>query len=261
MKYENKFLSPIFNGLTQFMSQPPALPEQYSASDFKEFMCQETYLFSPRYAKRYVTLHGQDKLLEVAAHSGVLLTPVHYGSFFLSGGAVVQQLKLPYTAIVTGRNVIPDLQQQLFWTGVHQRSSRLYQQPLLYTGITSPKAILNYLAKPGNLLGAMLDVREQGQKPKEFMFNFFGQQVYLNTGPARLAFLAQVPIIPMTIQYDSLARRHHLYFGEPIMPCKNHIQVTQQLLSAIEYPIAKMPEQWFFDMPNVFSLPHDPTAI
>ncbi len=261
MNYRNKIYLPYPNWLDRFISQPPELPENYSALDFKAFMCKETHLYSPRYAKKYVTLHGQDELLEVAQHSGVLLTPVHYGSFFLSGGAVVQQLKLPYTAIVTGRNVIPCQEQALFWAGVHQRSSRLYQQPLFYTGRTSPKDILKYLAEPSNLLCAMLDVREQGQKPKETVFNFLGNLVYLNTGPARLAYLAKVPIIPMTIQYDYLARRHHLYFGEPIMPCKDHFQVTQQVLSAIEYYIAKQPQQWFFDMPNIFSIPHDPNAI
>jgi lauroyl/myristoyl acyltransferase len=260
MNCENKLTSPFFSWLDQFISQPPELHEHYSAADFSEFMRKETYLFSPRYAKKYVIIHGQDRLLQAVAHSGVILTPVHYGSFFLSGGAVVQQLKLPYTAIVTGRNIMPTEEQKLFWNGVHLRSSKLYQQPLLYTGTASPQSILKYLSKRGNLLGVMLDVREQGQKPKEYVFNFFGNQIYLNTGPARLAFLANVPIIPMTIQFDSLARRHHLYFSEPVLPCKDHFQVTQQVLSAIECSIAEQPEQWFFDMPNIFSFPHDPNV-
>lgn len=260
MNCKNKLFFDNCRWLTRFIAKPPALPENYTASDFMEFMRRETYLFSPRYAKKYVTIHGQDRLLKAAAHSGVLLTPLHYGSFFLSGGAIVQQLKLPYTAIVTGRNLAPSAEEQLFWKGVHQRSSGLYEQPLFYTGITSPKSILNYLGKPGNLLCAMLDVREQGQMPKEFAFNFLGNRVYLHTGPARLAYLAKVPMLPMTIQYNPFERRHHLYFGEPVYPCKDHVEVTQRVLSSLECYIPDQPQQWFYDFLSAFALPHNPGA-
>jgi lauroyl/myristoyl acyltransferase len=243
--------------LNRLFAQPPALPDNYTVADFVSFMRKETYLYSPRYAKKYVTIHGQGRLLEIAAHSGALLTPVHYGSFFLSGGAVVQQLKLPYTAIVTGRNLAPSVEEQLFWLGVHQRSTSLYQQPLFYTGKSSPKSLLKYLDESGNLLCAMLDVREQGQTPKEYTFNFLGNRVYLHTGPARLAYLARVPMLPMTIQYNPFERRHHLYFGEPVYPCKDHRAVTQAILSSLEQNIADQPQQWFYDFLTIFTMPHN----
>jgi lauroyl/myristoyl acyltransferase len=261
MTCKNKLFLDYTRCLTRFIAQPPALPDNYTAADFVSFMRKETYLYSPRYAKNRVIIHGQDRLLDVAAHSGALLTPVHYGSFFLSGGAVVQQLKLPYTAIVTGRNIAPAAEEQLFWTGVHQRSACLYQHPLFYTGISSPKSLINYLGKPGNLLCAMLDVREQGQTPQEYVFNFLGSQIYLHTGPARLAYLAKVPMLPMTIQYNRFERRHHLYFGEPVYPCKDHRAVTQSILSSLEHDIADQPQQWFYDFLSAFTLPHNPGAL
>ncbi len=247
--------------ITRLLAKPPELLDNYTAVDFVNFMREETYLYSPRYAKKHVTIHGRERLLEVAEHSGALLTPVHYGSFFLSGGAVVQQLKLPYTAIVTGRNIAPSVDEEQFWAGVHQRSTHLYQQPLFYTGISSPKSLLKYLDKPGNLLGAMLDVREQGQAPREFTFNFLGGQVYLNTGPARLAYLAKVPILPMTIQYNTFERHHHLYFSEPVYPCKDHRAVTQAILSSLEQNIAGQPQQWFYDFLAIFTVPHNPGGV
>ncbi|MGZ5016542.1 MAG: LpxL/LpxP family acyltransferase [Methylobacter sp.] len=256
MDHKNKHFFDAYQWVMRFIASPPALTENYNTSDFLEFMRRETYLFSARYAKKYVTIHGQDKLLEVAAHSGILLAPVHYGSFFLSGGAIIQQLNLPYTAIVTGRNLAPlPVEEQLFWKGVHQRSSRLYQQPLFYTGTTPPANILNYLSKPGNLLCAMLDVRELGHITKEYPFNFLGSRIYLQTGPARLAYLAKAPILPMTIQYDLFEQRHHLYFGDPVYPYKDHVDVTQRVLSSLEYYIADQPQQWFHDIAEAFSLP------
>lgn len=246
-----------YKWLSSLISKPPALPEKYTKADYSKFMRDETYLYSPRYANKYVSIHGQDRLIEIAAQGSALLTPLHYGSFFLSGGAIVQQLNLSYTAIVTGRNItcLPE-EEQLFWKGVHQRSSDLYKRPLFYTGSTPPRNLLAYLDKPGNFLGAVLDVREQGQFPNEYPFDFLGTQIYLPTGPARLAYLANVPIVPMTIQYNQSEQRHHLYFGEPILPCKDHVEVTQQLLSYLEYYIAAQPLQCFYDMVSTLSLPH-----
>jgi len=258
MQNKNKFFDD-YKWLTSFITKPPVLPINYTAADYLKFMCRETYFYSPRYAKKYVTIHGQDQLLKIAAHSGALLTPLHYGSFFLSGGAIVQQLNLSYTAIVTGRNIacLP-AEEQLFWKGVHQRSSDLYKQPLFYTGSTPPRNLLAYLDKPGNLLGAMLDVREQGQMPKEYAFDFLGRRMYWQTGPARLAYLAKVPILPMTIQYNLSERRHHLYFGEPVYPCKDHVKVTQHVLSSLEPYISNQPQQSFNDVFNTFLSPHNP---
>lgn len=255
-KNEHHYFFERLRELRHFFSPPPVLPEGYDGSAFLTFMKDETYRFSPRYAKRYVVIHNQSQLIKLAKESSALLTPLHYGSFFLAGGAIVHQLRLPYTAIVTGRNLqrLP-MEEQLFWKSVHKRSSVLYKQPLFYTGQTHPTALLNYLKKSGNLLGAVLDVREDGQSYKEYSFNFLNQRVYLQTGPARLAYLAKVPILPMTIQYHVHERRHHLYFGEPIYPCKDHIETTQRLLSEIESHINNDYRQFFYDILSVMAKP------
>jgi len=242
--------------LKKLLASPPYLPDGYNATDFARFMREETYLYSPRYAKRSVVIHNGQSLGEITRRHGAILAPVHYGSFFLPSGAIVHQLKLPCTDIVTSRNltVLP-AEEESFWRGVHQRSSQLYQQPLFHSGITSPRVLMQYLTAPNKLLLAMLDVREAGSTAKEFPFIFLQQQIYLQTGPARLACLARVPLVPTCIQYNLAERRHHLYFGSPVWPSKSPIDMTQQTITQLEGYVAAQPQQLFHDLIDVFSQP------
>lgn len=245
--------------LNKLLASPPYLPDSYNASDYARFMREETFLYSPRYAKRAVVIHNGEVLDEITKHRGAILAPVHYGSFFLSSGAIVHQLKLPCTAIVTSRNltVLP-AEEEAFWRGVHRRSARLYGQPLFHAGITPPREIVRYLAVPHNLLLAMLDVREAGGTAKEFPFSFLQRQIYLQTGPARLACLTGVPLVPMCIQYNQEERRHHLHFGSPVWPIKSPIEMTQQAIAQLETYVAGCPQQFFHDLINAFSAPSAP---
>lgn len=242
--------------LNKLLARPPYLPDSYNASDYARFMREETFLYTPRYAKQAVVIHNGQILGEITRQRGAILAPVHYGSFFLSSGAIVHQLKLPCTAIVTSRNltVLP-AEEESFWRGVHQRSARLYRQPLFHAGITPPREIVRYLAAPHNLLLAMLDVREAGGVAKEFPFSFLQRQIYLQTGPARLACLTGVPLVPMCIQYHPEERQHHLHFGAPVWPDKTPIEMTQQAITQLEQYVVMHPQQFFHDLVNVFSSP------
>ena len=240
--------------LNKLLARPPFLPDGYQTADYARFMREETFLYTPRYAKRAVVIHGGENLDEITKHHGAILASVHYGSFFLSSGAIVHQLKLPCTDIVTSRNmaVLP-AEEGTFWRGVHQRSEKLYQQPLFHAGITPPREIVRYLAAPHNLVLAMLDVREAGHIAKESPFLFLQRQIYLQTGPARLACLAKVPLVPMCIQYNPEERRHHLYLGSPVWPDTIPIEMTQQVITQLE-PYVGGP-QFFHDLFTVFSQP------
>lgn len=250
---------PSWVWLNKLLASPPYLPESYNASDYARFMREETFLYSPQYAKRAVVIHNGQMLGEITKHRGAILAPLHYGSFFLSSGAIVHQLKLPCTPIVTSRNltVLP-AEEEAFWRGVHQRSAKLYRQELFHAGITPPREIVRYLAVPHNLLLAMLDVREAGGTAKEFPFSFLQRQIYLQTGPARLACLAGVPLVPMCIQYNQEERLHHLHFGSPVWPVTPPIEMTQQALTQLEPYVVGRPQQFFHDLINVFSLPSAP---
>ena len=242
--------------LKKLLASPPYLSDGYNASDYARFMREETFLYTPQYAKGRVVIHNGQNLGEITKHRGAILAPMHYGSFFLSGGAIVHQLKLPCTAIVTSRNlsVLP-AEEAAFWRGVHHRSEGLYRQPLFRAGVTPRQHMVRYLAEPHNLLWVMLDVRETGRERPEFPFLFLQRQLYLQTGPARLACLAGVPLVPMCIQYNLEERQHHLHFGSPVWPDKTPIEMTQQAITQLEMHIARQPQQFFHDI-SIFLEPH-----
>ncbi len=245
--------------LRRLVARPPCLPDGYNASDYARFMREETLLYSPRYAKQAVVIHGGQTLAELTRHRGAILAPLHYGSFFLSSGAIVHQLRLACTAIVTSRNlaVLP-AEEEAFWRGVHQRSAKLYRQPLFHAGITPPREIVRYLAQPHRLLLAMLDVREAGHVTREYPFSFMQRQIHLQTGPARLARLANVPLVPMCIRYQQEEQRHHLHIGSPVWPDQTPIETTQQALNQLEPYMSDQPQQFFHDLANAFASPSNP---
>lgn len=234
---------------------PPGLPDNYVRADYAQFMRAETYGYSLCYARQRVVIHGGDHLLRIAQQSGGMLACLHYGSFFLSGGAVVRQLGLPYTAVVTSRNllVLPEA-EAAFWKAVHRRAEMLYGQPLFSTG-APPRTLLKWLETPGNMLGVVLDVREHGHKIKEHPFNFLGQPIFMQTGPAKLACLARVPLVPMTIRYDPAEKRHHLYFDAPIMPA-DPVGMTQEALTILARYVTEAPNQLYQDIVRDFAVPH-----
>ena len=254
-KIRNQSVIPSLSWLRKFFAQPPSLQIGYKAPEYFRFMCEETQRFSPRYAKKYVEVHEGHKLIQLTKERGAVLAPLHYGSFFLSGGAVVHQLHLRCTAIVTHNNllVLPD-QEADMWREMHSQAQRLHEQPIFYAGVTPRDQIVQYLSKPHNLLWAMMDVREAGRDRPEFPFTFQERKVFLQTGAERLACIARVPLIPMCIKYDLSRKQHNLYIGEPISPGESPIEMTQKALTQLEVHTTDDPEQFFHDM-NFFSVP------
>lgn len=235
---------------------PPELPLEYTQADFARFMREETFCYSKRYARKFVVIHGGEHLTAATQQGGAILACLHYGSFFLSGGAIAHQLKLPYTAVVTSRNFqVLSEQEAAFWRGVHHRAEKLYGRRLFSTGESS-RTLLKWLKPTGRLLGVVLDVREYGQKLKEHPFVFLGHPIFMQSGPARLACLANVPMVPMTIQYNRAEQRHHLYFDAPIPPRDDPVGMTQQALAALEKHVAAAPQQQFQDIVTGFAAPH-----
>ena len=234
---------------------PPNLPENFTMAEFGRFMKEETFLYSAGYARGRVVVHGRENLLDAAGQTGAVAAFMHYGSFFLIGGAIRAQLGLPYTAIASRRNLeIAPEPDKKFWYGVHGRSGRLYSRPLFYTD-ESPRLPLSWLEQPGNVLGIVLDVREHGQKYRENTYDFLGRKIYLQSGPARLACIAGVPIVPVTICYCQKERRHHLFFDKPVLPDRDPVAMTQRLLDVLGARVMLAPEQQFYDIASILSQP------
>lgn len=234
---------------------PPLLSEEYTLVDFARFMREETFCYSRRYTRRLVVLHGQEHLLKAAGNSGVMVNLLHYGSWILAGGSIVHKLGLPYTVIASRRNLeimVPE--EREFWKGVHQRGHHLYGHPLFYTD-QSPRLPIRWLKTTGNVLGVVLDVREHNQKYEEYPFQFLDHTLFMQYGPARIACIANVPMIPTTIQYQPKEQRHHLYFDAPVFPNGNPQYMTQQVLQAMEKYFISAPEQQFYDIVTEFRQP------
>jgi len=233
---------------------PPALAERYTLADFGRFMREETFHYSARYARRLVVTHGEEHLLKAARKSGVIIAFLHYGSWILAGGAIAHRLGLPYTVIASRRNLETCFtpEEKRFWEGVHLRGRRLYGHPLFFTD-QSPRQSIKWLNTPGHVLGVVLDVREHGQRYEEHPLQLLGHTIFMQSGPARLARIAGVPIVPATIQYRPRERRHHLYFDAPVFPDSNPQHTIQHLLRVLEKHVARAPQQQFYDIIGEFS--------
>lgn len=235
------------------LQAPPQLPNTYTMADFLRFMREETFLYSRRYARRRITMHGQEHLLSAVRSTGAIAAFLHYGSWVLAGGAIAHGLRLPYTVVASRRNIeVLAPEDQQFWRGVHQRGQRLYGHPFFYTD-QSPRGAVKWLKTQGNALGVVLDVREHNQQYDEQPFQFLGKTIFMQTGPARLACIAGVPLVPTAIQYHPNERRHHLHFYDPVLPDNNFNQMTQQVLTALEKQVVIAPEQQFHDIVAEFS--------
>jgi lauroyl/myristoyl acyltransferase len=235
---------------------PPGLPAKYTQKDFYWFMRREIFHYSPSYVMKQVIIHNSQRVMEVARTEGAVMAFLHYGSFFLSGGAIVHQLGLTYTAVISRRFLTPEITPPRdipYWKLVHKIASSLYCNHVIYND-ESPLKAINWL-KQKKLLGVALDVREIGQRYKEARFRFLDKDIYMQYNPARMANIIGAPLIPMTIQYDTKDRRHHLFFGHPVRVQNDPISATQELFHYLEQGPRERPEQLYHDIVASFREP------
>ena len=176
---------------------------------------------------------------------------LHFGNFFLSGVALQTFLNLKYTAIASTLNFkLMSKEEEAFWVRVHTQANRIYSRPMFLTHELDTREIISYL-RAGNFLGAALDVSETGQKHKFSPFQFLNNEIMLQTGPARLARMADVPIYGLTIAYNRKEKTriaHH-----PAYSSKEVEKSVQAILQKMEPIIEKNMDQLFHDLFFLFS--------
>jgi lauroyl/myristoyl acyltransferase len=250
-----------FSRITQWVGKalaiPPPLPTSYSMLDFSHFMRREIFHYSRLYARNRVKIVGSEHLLNALEKSPVVISFLHHGSWILIGGALVWQLSVPYTVIASRRNLIAcSHEERDFWTSVHKQLPRFYRNPLFFTD-EPPTHALRWLRAGGRALGVAIDVREIGQRHKEYPLRFSGHTLYMQTGAARLARLAGAAIIPSAILYDPERRQHTLHLLPAVAAATlNPIEATQSVLEAIEPYYLAAPDQMFHHLIPNFSQPH-----
>lgn len=221
--------------------------------DFSDFMKRETFDFSPAYAKESVTINGGDHLNEARSSGGVLLF-LHFGSFFLSGGAITHQLKLSFNLIASRHNLqfLPKIEAK-FWKGVHKRSSKLYNNNLIYSD-SGARNIVKYL-DANILLGIAVDVQEKGNFHRTHPFDFLGNKLYFQTSAERLAKLSNKKLFSMIIVHDKEKNSHELRISPPMTPGAPFV-ATQSALAFMEPFVASNPNQMFHNLQRLFAKPH-----
>ncbi len=219
-------------------------------------MRAETYLYSRRHARRLVALHGAEHLRR---DTGGVLAFLHFGSFFLSGGAVAHQLGLPYTLIASRRNLalLPPAEAD-FWRGVHARSARLFGAPLLFSD--EPATKTTRWLKESKFLGAAMDVRETGFEQRSGIFDFLGARLHLHLGPGRLAAMTGRPLHAMTILFDPERRRHELHLGPPIAEREPEAMI-QRALDDMAPIVSRAQWQLCHDLFGIFTQPHEVASV
>lgn len=237
----NDTLRGLTEALLGRLGVPPPLPARYTAPDYATFMRREIFRMNRHYARRRVDIVGLEHL---PAAGGAVLTFLHHGNFFLSGLAIGAQTGRDYTAIVTGRNLSPEVLGEVdyqYWKAVHRRVSALYARPVFYSN-EPPRAAVRWL-REGGLLGVALDVREHGHQGVEDCYPFMGAQYSFPRGPARLAISAGVPLISMSICWMAAQRRHVLSMAPPVS-ADEPVAATAAALSALG-TVPTEAEQWF----------------
>jgi len=185
-------------------------------------------------------------------NGGVLLF-IHFGNFFLSGVALKSILNINYTAIASTENFQHMSRTEAnFWRKVHRTANKSYSREMFLTNKSESKEIVSYLQN-GNFVGAAIDVAEQGRKHKFHPFKFLHNEIMLQTGPARLARIANVPLYGMIIVYDSKAQKHRLRITGPYSN-ENIENSTQLILRDMEPIVKNNIDQLFHDVFHLFSL-------
>lgn len=230
----------------------PTLPDDHTIRDFVLFQRAEMLQYSRHFVRRHVHLQADPAALPPTG--GALIVFLHYGSFFLIGGAIRAHDPRPLSAIVTRRNLrleMMNAQEIAFWHEVHAMATRLYGSRLLYSD-EHPRTAIRWL-REGHLLAAALDVREWGVNHRESPLHVGEYTLYMQTGPARLAQLAGVPMIPAIAYYDRRKRRHEITLGPSFAPGADPVAATRKAVDFCIQAVLKDPRQQFHDILAAFS--------
>ena len=246
----------------RFNNSPPFLNQEYSRTDYTNFMKQEIFRLSPAYARGRVRIKGRKKLLSAIEQSNVIIGLLHLGSWILIGGVVRHVFGLPYTVIASRRNfaVMSD-EDRSYWAKAHESIQSYYGEDFIFTDQSVFRTMSWFKRRPA-VLGVAFDVREFDQALKESEIEFAGCRLWVQTGPARLAGLAKVLVVPASIHFKPESRMHELEFFDAIDPCRMESEqaLIQAVFSALAPVYSANKLQGFFDLNENFSKPHEPVS-
>jgi hypothetical protein len=168
----------------------------------------------------------------------------------LCGGA-------PITSIASRRNLeFCTPEEKEFWLGVHKRSAESCKAPVIFYTDQNPIASVRWLKEPQHVLTVALDVREPAADKPESQFEFMGQNIYLQTGPAKLAQMTGASVVPAAIEYNPQTQQHTLTVYPAIDAQQHSLEaITQQALNCIGPHVLRAPQQQFYDLLGALQTP------
>jgi hypothetical protein len=260
-----RILSLIKNGLTSNVTplMPPPLKADFDLAAYREFMCQETHLYKADYIRQRVQIRGAQNFEAALQKASVIVVFVHHGSWLLMNGALHHLCGgAPITSIASRRNLeFCSPEEKEFWLGVHKRSAESCNAPVIFYTDQSPIGPVRWLKSPHNVLTVALDVREPAANKPEQAFEFMGQTIYLQTGPARLAQMTGALVVPAAIEYNPHAQMHTLSLYEALSATNaTPHEVTQQALNKIGPHIERASQQQFYDLLGALQVPQMPVT-
>lgn len=183
---------------------------------------------------RMIDIESREHLEEASARGkGVILVGAHLGSWEI-GGAIVAGMGYPVNAVVLPQN--------------NKRTNALFQRCRERRGMKviplgrAARSLLHAL-RVGETVALMADRDYSGHSD---LAHFFGRQVRLPTGPARLSVKTGVPVVPTFLlrQADDrfLLRFHHAI--KPDGPASTGM-VRGRICDVIQQEIGANPNQWF----------------
>jgi hypothetical protein len=238
--------------------RPPQLSLPFDMAAYRQFMCEETHLYSESYIRKHVLVEGLQHYQAALSKSSVVVVFVHHGSWLLMNGALHHLCGgAPITSIASRRNLeFCSAEEKEFWLGVHQRSAESCNAPIIFYTDQTPIGPVRWLKQPHHVLTVALDVREPAADKPEHEFQFMGQCVYLQTGPAKLAQLTKAQVVPAAIEYNPETQRHRLCLYPAIDPSScTPDELTQAALNQIDPHVMQTPEQQFYDLLGALQTP------
>ena len=243
--------------------QPPELATRFDLAAYRQFMCDETYLYRASYVQKRVYIEGASNYTDALAKGSVIVVFVHHGSWLLMNGALHHLCGgAPITSIASRRNLeFCTPEEKEFWLGVHKRSAESCNAPVIFYTDQSPIGSVRWLKEPKHVLTVALDVREPATDKPEQSFQFMGQTIFLQTGPAKLAQLTGSQVVPAAIEYNAQTQRHLLTLHPAIEPATcTPEELTQTALDCIGPHVMRAPEQQFYDLLGALQTPQAPLA-
>ena len=188
--------------------------------------------------KGMFVMEGREYLDDIKeSGKGCIIAAMHSGNWELLGGILASE-GYPLISVAMKQNGDAD-------RFINEYRALMHQHVTYKTGMREMIAELD----KGSMIGLIMD---QDPGKTGILAPFFGYETLTASGPASLARLRNVPIVPITIHYDEYENKHVITVFEPMYAertddKKRDIVVTTiRLNEFLEDHIRRYPEDWFW---------------